>query len=41
MPTIFEPKTMYSLLNIIKKYPDVLIYSRGLEKILQSMEKTI
>jgi CO/xanthine dehydrogenase FAD-binding subunit len=41
MPTIFEPKTMNSLLSIIKKHPDALIYSSGLEKILQSREKTI
>ena len=41
MPTIFGPKTMDSLLNIIEKYPDAIIYSSGLEKILQSREKTV
>ncbi|MCL2480498.1 MAG: FAD binding domain-containing protein [Spirochaetaceae bacterium] len=41
MSTIFEPKTMNSLLSIIKKYPDALIYSGGLEKICQSREKIV
>jgi len=41
MSMIFEPKTMYSLLSILKKYPDALIYSSGLEKVCQSREKTV
>ena len=41
MSMIFEPKTMYSLLSILKKYPDALIYSSGLEKICQSREKIV
>jgi len=41
MITIFEPKTLNSLLSIIKKYPDTIIYSSGLEKILQSRDKTL
>ncbi|MCL2793031.1 MAG: FAD binding domain-containing protein [Spirochaetaceae bacterium] len=41
MSTIFEPKTINSLLRILKKYPDALIYSSGLEKICQSREKTV
>ena len=41
MPVIYEPKTMYSLLSIIKKYPDAFIYSSGLEKICQFREKTV
>ena len=32
---------MNSLLSILRKYPDALIYSGGLEKICQSREKTI
>ena len=41
MSTIYEPKTMNSLLSIIKKYPDSFIYSSGLEEILKSKDKTI
>lgn len=36
MTTIFEPKTFDSLFNIYKRYPDAVIFSGGIETILQS-----
>ncbi|MCL2293706.1 MAG: FAD binding domain-containing protein [Spirochaetes bacterium] len=41
MSTIFEPKTITSLLNLMEKYPDSLMYSSGLEHILRCREKTV
>jgi CO/xanthine dehydrogenase FAD-binding subunit len=41
MPIIYEPKTMNSLLNILKKYPNVPIFSGGLESILMSRDKIL
>lgn len=36
MPTIYEPKNLNSLLNIIKRHPYSIIFSGGLETVLSS-----
>ena len=39
MPTIFEPKTVNSLLTIIRRYPDSTIFSSGIETVMQSSSR--
>ncbi len=41
MPTIFEPKTVSSLLSIITRHPESIIFSDGIQTVLQSNTRNL